>query len=183
MMMMLSVYLGLFNLLPLPALDGGRALFLALESVTRTQGRIRASRRPCTRRASCCCSACCWWSASRTSSGRANGVARRRRRGAGPPGRGSAIHDGLVGARALVGHAVPGRSPTLRREYERDIAPRTRAALAKILAEVYPADTAAPGRALDLGTGTGAASAGAARAFRRQPRHRRRRSRRPPRGW
>jgi len=33
--MMLSVYLGLFNLLPLPALDGGRALFLALESVLR----------------------------------------------------------------------------------------------------------------------------------------------------
>lgn len=32
---MLSVYLGLFNLLPLPALDGGRALFLALEAVIR----------------------------------------------------------------------------------------------------------------------------------------------------
>lgn len=32
---MLSVYLGLFNLLPLPALDGGRALFLLIESVTR----------------------------------------------------------------------------------------------------------------------------------------------------
>jgi regulator of sigma E protease len=32
---MLSVYLGLFNLLPLPALDGGRALFLGIESVTR----------------------------------------------------------------------------------------------------------------------------------------------------
>jgi regulator of sigma E protease len=31
----LSVYLGLFNLLPLPALDGGRALFLAIESITR----------------------------------------------------------------------------------------------------------------------------------------------------
>jgi regulator of sigma E protease len=31
----LSVYLGLFNLLPLPALDGGRALFLGIESVTR----------------------------------------------------------------------------------------------------------------------------------------------------
>jgi len=35
MIMMLSVYLGLFNLLPLPALDGGRAVFLGLESVTR----------------------------------------------------------------------------------------------------------------------------------------------------
>jgi regulator of sigma E protease len=32
---MLSVYLGLFNLLPLPALDGGRALFLALEAIIR----------------------------------------------------------------------------------------------------------------------------------------------------
>lgn len=32
---MLSVYLGLFNLLPLPALDGGRALFLGLEAVIR----------------------------------------------------------------------------------------------------------------------------------------------------
>jgi regulator of sigma E protease len=35
MLMMLSVYLGLFNLLPLPALDGGRAVFLGLESVIR----------------------------------------------------------------------------------------------------------------------------------------------------
>jgi regulator of sigma E protease len=34
-LMMLSVYLGLFNLLPLPALDGGRAVFLGLESITR----------------------------------------------------------------------------------------------------------------------------------------------------
>jgi regulator of sigma E protease len=32
---MLSVYLGLFNLLPLPALDGGRAMFLGLEAATR----------------------------------------------------------------------------------------------------------------------------------------------------
>lgn len=32
---MLSVYLGLFNLLPLPALDGGRALFLGLEALLR----------------------------------------------------------------------------------------------------------------------------------------------------
>jgi regulator of sigma E protease len=35
MLMMLSVYLGLFNLLPLPALDGGRAVFLGVESVIR----------------------------------------------------------------------------------------------------------------------------------------------------
>ncbi|HEY2902805.1 MAG TPA: M50 family metallopeptidase [Polyangia bacterium] len=32
---LLSTYLGLFNLLPFPALDGGRALFLAIESITR----------------------------------------------------------------------------------------------------------------------------------------------------
>jgi regulator of sigma E protease len=32
---MLSVYLGLFNMLPLPALDGGRALFLGLEALIR----------------------------------------------------------------------------------------------------------------------------------------------------
>ena len=37
MLMMLSVYLGLFNLLPLPALDGGRAVFLGIESVIRRQ--------------------------------------------------------------------------------------------------------------------------------------------------
>jgi regulator of sigma E protease len=35
MIAMLSVYLGLFNLLPLPALDGGRAMFLGVESATR----------------------------------------------------------------------------------------------------------------------------------------------------
>ena len=35
MIIALSVYLGLFNLLPVPALDGGRALFLGIESVTR----------------------------------------------------------------------------------------------------------------------------------------------------
>jgi regulator of sigma E protease len=35
LLMMLSVYLGLFNLLPLPALDGGRLVFLTYELVTR----------------------------------------------------------------------------------------------------------------------------------------------------
>ena len=34
-LMVLSVYLGLFNLLPLPALDGGRAVFLGIESLIR----------------------------------------------------------------------------------------------------------------------------------------------------
>jgi SAM-dependent methyltransferase len=84
----------------------------------------------------------------------------RRRRGAGsgrPPGRGSAIHEGLVGERELVGTPYLA-DPRLRDEYAREIAPRTRAALAKILTEVFPPDALMPGRALDLGTGTGAAS-------------------------
>ncbi len=37
LMMMLSIYLGLFNLLPLPALDGGRALFLGINALKRTE--------------------------------------------------------------------------------------------------------------------------------------------------
>jgi ribosomal protein RSM22 (predicted rRNA methylase) len=46
----------------------------------------------------------------------------------------------------------------LRAEYARDIAPRTEAALARVLAEVYDGRGAAPpGRAIDLGAGTGAA--------------------------
>ena len=35
LVMMLSVYLGMFNLLPIPALDGGRLVFLIYEMVTR----------------------------------------------------------------------------------------------------------------------------------------------------
>lgn len=35
LLMALSVYLGLFNLLPLPALDGGRLVFLGYEMITR----------------------------------------------------------------------------------------------------------------------------------------------------
>ena len=34
LLMMLSVYLGLFNLFPLPALDGGRLVFLGIELVS-----------------------------------------------------------------------------------------------------------------------------------------------------
>ncbi len=33
LMMILSVYLGIFNLLPLPALDGGRVLFLGINAL------------------------------------------------------------------------------------------------------------------------------------------------------
>jgi regulator of sigma E protease len=33
LVMYLSIYLGLFNLLPLPALDGGRVLFLGINSL------------------------------------------------------------------------------------------------------------------------------------------------------
>lgn len=56
--------------------------------------------------------------------------------------------------------------PELRREYEDDIAPRTRAALARIFADIAP--VLGPGpvvrRALDLGAGTGAGG-DAVRAF------------------
>ena len=37
LMMRLSVYLGLFNLLPVPALDGGRALFLGIGALRRNE--------------------------------------------------------------------------------------------------------------------------------------------------
>jgi hypothetical protein len=65
------------------------------------------------------------------------------------------IHEGLVGARRLVGTPYLA-SPTLREEYARDIAPRTEAALARILDETYSIGAAAPARAIDLGAGTGA---------------------------
>jgi SAM-dependent methyltransferase len=68
----------------------------------------------------------------------------------------SAVHQGLVGARKLVGTPYLADAE-LRVEYARDIAPRTEAALARVLAEVYSADGAAPpARAIDLGAGTGA---------------------------
>ena len=71
--------------------------------------------------------------------------------------RGSAVHEGLVGARQLVGTPYLA-DPALRAEYARDIAPRTEAALARVLVEVFDArGIAAPGRAIDLGAGTGAA--------------------------
>src|SRR5204863_1317377 len=38
---LLSVYLGLFNLLPLPALDGGRLVFLGYEMVTRRRANAK----------------------------------------------------------------------------------------------------------------------------------------------
>jgi hypothetical protein len=85
---------------------------------------------------------------------------RRRQRGQAEPRArraGSAIHEGLVGERALVGTPYLA-NPALREEYARDIAPRTRAALGKILAEVFALGVASPpNRALDLGAGTGAA--------------------------
>jgi Mitochondrial small ribosomal subunit Rsm22 len=72
-----------------------------------------------------------------------------------PPARGSRIHRGLTGARELVGTRYLA-DPELRREYVEEIAPRTGAALAKILTELFPPDEAPPVRALDLGAGTGA---------------------------
>jgi ribosomal protein RSM22 (predicted rRNA methylase) len=71
-----------------------------------------------------------------------------------------ALHEGLVGARALVGSPYLA-DPALRAEYEADIAPRTRAALARILGELGPrlrgAGERPVRRVLDLGAGTGAA--------------------------
>jgi hypothetical protein len=80
---------------------------------------------------------------------------------AGPKGnrrarRGSEVHRGLVGARELIGTPYLA-DPVLRGEYAREIAPRTEAALARVLDEVYGASARAPARALDLGAGTGAA--------------------------
>jgi hypothetical protein len=79
-------------------------------------------------------------------------------------GRGSRIHRGLTGARELVGTRYLA-DPGLRREYEAEIAPRTGAALAKILAELFPPDEAPPARALDLGAGTGVVGATLRRHF------------------
>jgi hypothetical protein len=75
-----------------------------------------------------------------------------------PPRRASRIHRGLTGARDLVGTRYLA-DPELRRQYADEIAPRTGAALAKILAELYGAEARPPARALDLGAGTGAAGA------------------------
>jgi SAM-dependent methyltransferase len=72
--------------------------------------------------------------------------------------RASRIHRGLTGTRALVGTAYLA-DPALRREYAEEIAPRTGAALGKILAELYASEVAPPARALDLGAGTGAVGA------------------------
>ena len=83
----------------------------------------------------------------------------RARRGGGRRGADrSAIQRGLVGERALVGTPYMADA-TLREEYARDIAPRTRAALGKILVEIYPetGGPPRPSRVVDLGTGTGAA--------------------------
>jgi ribosomal protein RSM22 (predicted rRNA methylase) len=70
--------------------------------------------------------------------------------------RGSAVHQGLVGARKLVGTPYLADAE-LRGEYAREIAPRTEAALARVLDEVWGAPGALPPRrAIDLGAGTGA---------------------------
>jgi SAM-dependent methyltransferase len=68
--------------------------------------------------------------------------------------RGSRIHRGLVGEQALLGTPYL-KDPTLRREYDSEIAPRTEVQLERVLAAI-PADFS-PARALDLGAGTGAA--------------------------
>jgi hypothetical protein len=75
-----------------------------------------------------------------------------------PPRHASRIHRGLTGARELVGTRYLA-DPELRREYAREIAPRTGAAFGKILPELYAGAAAPPARALDLGAGTGAVGA------------------------
>lgn len=79
-----------------------------------------------------------------------------RRAGAPRGRRGSAIHEGLVGARKLIGTPYLADAE-LRGEYAREIAPRTEAALARVLDEAWGRSVAAPPRrAIDLGAGTGA---------------------------
>lgn len=75
-----------------------------------------------------------------------------------PRQRSSRIHQGLVGPRALVGTPYMADAE-LRAEYAQEIAPRTTAALTKILAEVFPGGGGAAeiSTVLDLGSGTGAA--------------------------
>jgi ribosomal protein RSM22 (predicted rRNA methylase) len=76
----------------------------------------------------------------------------------------SRIHRGLTGERALVG--TPYLADTeLRRQYAAEIAPRTGAALAKILGELDHQDAPRPRRVLDLGAGTGAAGTAIRDAF------------------
>jgi len=65
------------------------------------------------------------------------------------------IHRGLVGERKLVGSRYMSEAD-LRHEYEAEIAPRTEAALRRILGQVV-FSSGRPRRALDLGAGTGAA--------------------------
>ena len=76
------------------------------------------------------------------------------------PARGAAavpsVHAGLVGERKLIGTPYLA-TPSLREEYAREIAPRTEAALARVLGEIYGSRMAPPpARAIDLGAGTGA---------------------------
>src|SRR5205814_10010725 len=68
------------------------------------------------------------------------------------------LHRGLAGARELVGSAELAE-PALRQAYEADLAPRTEAALARVLAALSSASSLTVRRALDLGAGTGAAGA------------------------
>jgi ribosomal protein RSM22 (predicted rRNA methylase) len=71
------------------------------------------------------------------------------------PRRQTRIHRGLVGDRCLVGSGYLS-SAELRQEYEAEIAPRTEAALRRVLGQVG-FQQGRPRRALDLGAGTGAA--------------------------
>jgi hypothetical protein len=74
----------------------------------------------------------------------------------------ASVHEGLVGERALVGSRYLA-DPELRDEYHREIAPRTRAALARVFGDLPAALVVR--RALDLGAGTGAAGEAIRRRF------------------
>ena len=50
----ISINLGVMNLLPLPALDGGRLVFLIIEGIRRKPVPL-GMRAMCTRQDSCCC--------------------------------------------------------------------------------------------------------------------------------
>jgi hypothetical protein len=67
------------------------------------------------------------------------------------------LHQGFVGDRDLIGSRYLA-DPALRQAYTQDMAPRTEAALGRVLPALWP-DRAGVSRALDLGAGTGAAGA------------------------
>ena len=64
LMYIFSLNLGLMNLLPLPALDGGRLVFLIVEAIRRKP--VPPERRQWYTASACCC----FWASSSSSPGR-----------------------------------------------------------------------------------------------------------------